>query len=427
MRRKRPRPTSAPMYPPAPSWPRDESAVLAETDSVLALLLWQRARDVRLWALAAPGGREGLFVGDDEVESAVEAGEQLAEGVAGPLRTLRALVRFPDLVTPADVCAACLAVAEWCEREHMPETALHFAEAAALADPTSARAAAVAGTACTAQAADQRAELWLVRAIRTARRTRDWEWHARAYLRLGALFYELGDTRRARRAHGRARASATWSGHYTYAAHAHHNLLLVACADGSFRAGAEHARRALETYTGDFFRLPHLAHDVAVLLTYHGAHTDALALLDAVLPFIVQPSERVAVLGTVARAAGGTRRRERFSEAVADVLLLEPMATMHAAGALMLCAEGAAMLGEHERARRLATRAMEWAVRRRERDVQRRAQRVLDGVDPRRGVPPPPADQVAALRTLFVNRLRERGAAAGLPAAQPEKRQVIAT
>jgi hypothetical protein len=305
----------------------------------------------------------------------------------------------------------------------MPETALHFAEAAALADPTSARAAAVAGVACTDQAADQRAEMWLVRAIHVARRTRSWEWHARAYLRLGALYYELGDTRRARRAHHRARASAMWSGHHTYAAHAEHNLLLVACVDGTFRAGAEHARNALEVYTAGFPRLPHLAHDVAFLLTCYGAHADALAILDVALPFFTQPWERMAALGTVARAAGGTRRRERHSEAVTDVLLLESVAETHAAGALVLCAEGAALLGEDERAHRLATRALDRARRRREREVQRRVQRVLDGVHTHRGSPPP-ADQVAALRALFVNRLRERRAASGVPAAHAESRQV---
>lgn len=425
MRSKRRKSHTSPLYPPAPVWPRDETALLTETDAPLALLLWQRARDVRLWASAAPGSRRALFVGREDVEAALEAGEGLVDGLTEPLRVLRAVVRFPGLLNAADVCAACLAISEWAEREHMAETALHYAEAAALADPTSARAAAVAGVACAAQAAEGRAELWLTRAIRTARRTKAWEWHARAWLRLGALYYQLGDTRRARRAHSRARASATWSGHHTYAAHAHHNLLVVACADGSFRAGAEHARKALEVYTAGFPRLPHLAHDVAVLLTYYGAHTDALAVLDAALPFFTQPWERMAALGTVARAAGGTHRRERHSEAVADVLLLERMAEPHAAGALVLCAEGAALLGEHARARQLAERTMEWAVRRRDREVQRQAQRVLDGVDPRRGIIPP-ADQVASLRALFVNRLRERRGAAGVPAAQPTAQQATA-
>ncbi len=425
MRPKLPRPTSAPAYPPAPVWPRDETTLLRESDAPLAVLLWQRARDVRLWALAAAGSRSGLFAGQEDVEAAVEIGEGLARAVAGPLRTLRALVRFPDLVTPADVCVACLTVAEWCDGEHMPETALHFAEAAALADPTSARAAAVAGVACTRQAADQRAELWLVRAVRTARRTRDWEWHTRAYLRLGSLYYEVGDTRRARRAHGRARASAIWSGHTKFASYAHHNLLLVECADGTFRAAAEHARMALELHPLQFPDLPHLAHDVAYLLTCFRAHADALVLLDATLPFLTHPSVRVAALGTIAKAAGGTGRRERHIEAVADVLLLESVAPAHAAAALVLCAEGAALMGEHERAVRLAGRALELAERRREREAQRRARLVLDGVDARRGIIPP-ADQVARLRTLFMNRLRERRVGDAVPAAQPDARQVSA-
>jgi tetratricopeptide (TPR) repeat protein len=423
MRRPDPTPAKIPsIFPPAPSWPRDETALLTETDVPLALLLWQRVRDVRLWAMAPPGGRLGLFVGRGEVESTLEAGEGLADCLTAPLRALGALVRYPEYVSGADLCAACLAVSEWAEREHMAETALHFAEAAALADPMSARAAALAGSACTAQAADQRAELWLTRAIRTARRTGDWEWHARAYLRLGMLFYELGDVRRARRAHNRARSSARWSGYYTYAATAHHNLLLIECSAGTYEAGERHALRALELYSAQHARLPHLAHDVGCLLALHGAYTDALAVLDAALPFFTRPWERVAMMGTVALAAAGTGHRERHAGAVADLLLLGPAAETHAAGALSLAAEGAAMLGDRERARGLATRALELAERRREREPSRRARRVLEGAQDGRSAPPPAA-RVAALRAVFVNRLHDLRAPSAEAATHVDVRQ----
>jgi tetratricopeptide (TPR) repeat protein len=388
------------MFPPPPSWPRDEVALLAETDAPLAVVLWQRARDVRLWALAGEGSRAGLFTGEDPQDA-----DGLAERLAVPLRALGALVRYPEHVSGPGMAAACLAISEWAEAEHMPETALHYAEAAALADPTSARAAALAGTACTAQAADQRAELWLTRAVRIARRTGDWEWHARAYLRLGLLFYELGDVTRARRAHHRARWSALRSGHYTYAAAAHHNLLLVECSAGTFAAGHRHARLALELYSARHPRLPHLAHDVGCLMALHGAHVDALDLLDATMPFFTRPWERVAMMGTVALAAAGAGQRQRHAEAVADLLLLGSLAETHAAGALSLAAEGAALLGDGERARGLAARALELAERRREREPLRRARRVLDGEAAREASPP--ADRIAALRSLFLARLRD--------------------
>lgn len=393
------------MFPPAPSWPRDETALLTETDAPLSLLLWQRARDVRLWALAGEGSRTGLFTGLEGVEGAVEAAECVVEALAVPLRTLRALVRFPELVAAADVCAACLAISEWAEGEHMTETALHYAEAAALADPTSARAAALAGSACTAVAADQRAEVWLTRAIRTARRTRDWEWYVRAHLRIGMLAYELGDLARARRAYHRAQSAARWAGYKTYAAKAHHDLLLVECSCGTYDVGERHARRALELHPARFPRLPFLAHDVAYLLTCHGAYADALALLDATVPHLVRPQDRAAVLGTVAKAAAGAGQRERHTEAVADLLLLESTADAYAAAALVLAAEGAVLLGEQERAQRLAARALELAERRREREAQRRAHRVLDGTEDKPGAPPP--ERTAALRSLFMDRLRD--------------------
>ncbi|HYW07411.1 MAG TPA: hypothetical protein VE913_10665 [Longimicrobium sp.] len=394
------------IFPPAPSWPRDETALLTETDAPLSLLLWQRARDVRLWATISESSRSGLFVGQEPVERALEAAEGLAECLATPLRALSALVRYPEYVTGADVCVACLAISEWANDAHMPETALHFAEAASLADPVSAHAAAAAGSACARQAADARAEVWLTRAIRIARRTRDWEWHARGYLRLGMVFYELGDVRRARRAYNRAHASARWSGHNSFAAKAHHDLLLIDCSAGTYQSGERHALRALELYPAQYQRLPHLAHDVGCLLACHGAYTDALALLDAALPFFIRPWERVAIMGTVALAAAGLGQRERHAEAVADLLLLGNVAETHVAGALSLAAEGSALLGEWERARRLATRAVELAERRREREPLRRARRVLEGVEVVRGAPPP-AESAADLRARFVERLRD--------------------
>jgi tetratricopeptide (TPR) repeat protein len=401
------------MFPPAPNWPRDETALLAETEAPLSLLLWQRARDVRLWALAGEGSRTGLFTELEGVEGTMEAAEGAAEALAVPLRTLRALVRFPELVTAADVCAACLAISEWADGEHMSETALHYAEAAALADPTSARAAAVAGAACARVASDQRAEVWLTRAIRTAWRSKDWEWHARAYIRMGQLMYELGHLAKARRAYYRARSSAKWSGHYAYAGKAHHDLLLVECAVGTYSAGETHARKALELYPGQFPRIPHLAHDFAFLLTCHGAYADALVLLDAALPFFVRSWEKVAILGTIAKAAAATGQRERYAEAVADLLLLGSAAETHSAAALVLAAEGATMLGDNERARRLAARALELAERRHEREPLRRARQVLEGGDEQRAAPPP-SEYVAPLRDQFIDRLRElRASVAG--------------
>jgi tetratricopeptide (TPR) repeat protein len=230
---------------------------------------------------------------------------------------------------------------------------------------------------------------------------------------MGQLMYELGHLARARRAYYHARSSAKWSGHYAYAGKAHHDLLLVECAVGTYSAGESHARKALELYPRQFPRIPHLAHDFAFLLTCHGAYEDALALLDAALPFFVRSWEKVAILGTIAKAAAATGRRERYAEAVADLLLLGSAAETHSAAALVLAAEGAAMLGDDERARRLAARALELANRRHEREPLRRARQVLDGGGARRVAPPRP-EQVAPLRDQFVDRLRGlRASAAG--------------
>jgi tetratricopeptide (TPR) repeat protein len=424
MPRRTPLSSTATVFPPAPLWPRDETVLLGETDAPLSLLLWQRARDVRLWATADPSVRARLFAGREDVERGLEATAGLADGVAGAVRLLGALVRYPEFIPAAEVCAACLEVSEWADGSHMPETALHFAEAAALADPGSAEAAAVAGSACANQAADQRAAVWFFRSIRTARRLRNWEWYSRALIRLALLHYELGEHRRARRAGERACSSAEWSGHYTYAAKAHHALLLVECADGSYAGGERHARRALELYPHQFTRLPHLAHDYAYLLTCHGGYAAALTLLDAALPFFTLPWERIAIYGTVAKAAAGLGHRARHSEAVADILLLAAVSDTHAAGALVLAAEGAHLLGDRERAVRLAEYGLGIAEERREREPRRRARLVLDAVAaPAPAIADLPAEGVASTTALFLQRLKKLRAPTDAGEARAEMTQ----
>jgi hypothetical protein len=343
----------------------------------------------------------------------MEAATAEVEAIRVPLRVLAAMIRYPEVMQEADIRTACLTVSEWAAANHLPETALRFAEAAAYADPLSAYAAAHAGQMAAYQAIDDRAEVWYERGIKIGRRTKDWEWYIRSNLRMGILRYEQGNFRAARRCYGRVREQALWAGLSAFAGKAHHDMLLIEVAVGTFVTGDRHARSALEYYPLHYERLPQLAQDYAVLLATYRCDAEALRILDLALPLITLPAERIAVLGTVAKAAAGTGNRSQYRGAAADVQLLASVSEMNAAGALALAAEGALVLRDWLRAEELANRGLDIATRRREREPRRRAELVLRAVKAHE-VPPlprprPDRERVAETTSLFLARLRDLG------------------
>lgn len=163
-----------------------------------------------------------------------------------------------------------------------------------------------------------------------------------------------------------------------FAGKAHHDLLLISMAVGSFANAERHAQFALKYYPHRYERLPYFAHDYAILLTTFGCHTEALIVLDAVLAIVTKPAERLVVLGTVAKAAAGVGDLARYRQAADDVLVLSDLYEGCAAGALALASEGALAAGDWELAQQLASQACDIATRRHEREPQRRAMLVVE-------------------------------------------------
>lgn len=382
------------ILPPAPVAPRTDSEVATEAGGALGLILWLRLRDVVLWARVPQAERKELF---GPVAPEHEQWEQAAAGLdalATAVRTLSALARYPELVKGADVANACSTISSWAISTGKRETGLQFAEAAALADPLNARLCAEAGSACVWAAAatavdgdqdarersadaDRRAEIWFERGLRIGRWTEQWEWYIRCRIRAGMHAYEQGDFRRARRAYRGAHSTAVWRGFPDLAGKAHHDMMLIECAVGTYERAESHLYGALSNYPVHYQRLPHLAHDAAYMFVCWGAFQPALELLDAVHPLIEKPTERIAVMGTIARAAAGVRDRSRHRDAVADVLLYAALCEINAAAALVLAAEGALDFQDWSRSAELAAYGLRVAGKRCEREPQRRAQRVL--------------------------------------------------
>src|SRR5215218_8069162 len=281
-----------------PLWPRDVWSILSSPlDDDVAVLLWHYARSVRLWATTPDTERIALFTPPSATASHWEdTAAELCPEIAPALRTIGAVIRYPDLIQGPRVAAACGEVATWAEGAGCLGVALDFAEAAALIDPLAPRPAADAGHLATRLAAYDRAWVWLTRCVTFARRAKDGEWYVRGHIRFGIMLYELGQHANARPHYWRATRAALDSGRRTLAGKAQHDLLLIEAEAGSYLSGEKCARRVLEYYPRVYERIPHFVHDFAYLLIRHGYYAPALPLAEAVLPWIVKPFERIAVL-----------------------------------------------------------------------------------------------------------------------------------
>jgi len=195
-----------------------------------------------------------------------------------------------------------------------------------------------------------------------------------------------------------------------FAGKAHHDMLLISMALGSFANADRHARCALGYYPQGYERLPYFAHDYAILLTTFRCDAEALTVLDAVMRVVTEPAERLVVLGTVAKAAAGVGDFVRYNAAVDDIQILASLYEFNAAGALALAAEGALTIGEWDRAEKLAQAAREIATCRHEREPERRATLVIESVAARTlplQPPHPDAQRVTETTALLLSHLAE--------------------
>jgi tetratricopeptide (TPR) repeat protein len=385
--------------PPPPTWPRNELDLIKDCDSVLGLALWRLVRDVRLWAAVPPDDRREAFrPRTDEARERLACAVREAPEIARPLELLAAVSWFPEMARPAEVADACRRVMEWADERRMMETALQYAEAAALADPDEAGLAYAAGRITRRAGADFRSAAWYQRAIGLARRHRDSITYIEAHLGYGNLLFQTGDYANARPYHLKAARKAVRAGRRDLAGAGHHNLLTLESARGDWNQAEFHFRKALELYPVRYSRVCHLVHDYAHVIMRKSHFSCALGLLDLLEPrFAVRNPMRILLAANIGRASAGLRDHPRFADARAEVIELAGISDEGAPAALVLLAEGARELRLWDVAEELSARALEIAMRRRERDAQRIAAELLDSIALRRApeasrdVPPPPA------------------------------------
>jgi hypothetical protein len=352
--------------PPAPA-PLDRMSVLNSVDGPVGIVLWRALVDVPLWGGAQERERVKLFRPPSPVvrERFAAACEE-APALAPAFGIFALLLQSPDVVTAGQLADACALVHRWADERGLVLTALQFAEAAARADAESPARANLAARSARKAALYDRAGTWHLRAYKLAVRVRDNRENVWALIGYGGMMKETGRMAEARRFLQRATRRARAVGRRKEAAMAHHDLMTIALEQEQFRLAETHIRSALALYPAGHPRIPALAHDFAFALLRQHHYSAALPLLERVLPLIRLPEERALVLGSLAWAAAGAGRRERFAQVEQATLELAGIHDRHAAPAFLHLAEAQRTVGDLERAGRYVEAARGAAERRHE-------------------------------------------------------------
>lgn len=358
------------LVPDPPERRREALGLPDELQESLGIELWRGLANVRLWADTAPSERVGLF---SRIDQRGVRPRRLAARTHAPELTL-ALVAFGDLTAnphagrTRDLVDACKLVVSWAEDHGLYETAIQFAEAAAAVSPARPSLANLAARLCRMGGQYGRGELWYDRAIGLSRQAlkaapkerrkplrREYIY---AHLGFASLLLERNDTARAIKAIRRAGLTAKAAGMKGPAAEALHDAMYVASMNERLAQAAVYARRATSVYPYHHPRYPALAHDVAVLMILHGMYGVALSVLQSTIRKIAAPADSLVAWGSIARAAAGAGRVQRFHDAVGRVEALAPTHPQAGATALYSIAEGARLLGDWGMAERLAAAAV---------------------------------------------------------------------
>ena len=366
------------VFPPPPRRPYSLQ-IVAEIPGELGGILWQAAGRILKWVDTPSSDRGGLFRSGSSLGTADFRRDVRAENgeLADALDRLDLLAQAPLAISPAQLAESCRNVALWADANGHSETAVFFAEAAAMVQPIDPHLANTAACLTRNAAEYSRAEVWFERGIGLARASRNRIEFTRGHIGYGILWQTLGRDRRARRHFTIASRRAMKDGREWLAAEAQHDLLLMAAERGQYRDAELHARTALAWYPKYHERFPFFVADFAFLLVSEHEYDQAVRLLGEFLRAVREPSRRVLGLSVLVRALGGMHERKRFDRARRRLLrLLERFQDCEPAARINL-AEGERALGMWIEAEANARIALDVAERRRDAVPERLARSLL--------------------------------------------------
>ena len=397
------------IIPQPPCRRHAEGRILEELPDTLGLVLWQAVRHVHDWAGTPAAARGALFNPRPAAWVALKRAEAraFAPELTEALDRFAALPAAPLGTSAAQLADACRQVALWAEERGHRETALHFAEAAAVADPADPARANQAGRVTRGAGEFARAEVWFDRAIGLARRRGDHVQYTRAHIGYGILCQTLGRDARARRHFHTASVVAMKDGREWLAAEAQHDLMLMAAERGRYAEAGRHARKALAWYPKHHHRFPFFAADLAFLLVSERQHEPAARLLEGFLRTVRDPQRQVLGLSVLVRALAGAGRLKRFTRERRRLLRRLARHREYEAPARVNLAEAERAAGMWPQAEADARAALELARAGRDAVPERLARTLLRQVAARTPAPgaAPPREEVEALVATVSARL----------------------
>lgn len=363
----------------------DGFGVVQEWEDPAALLPWQVLRDVLLWArrAEAPGPLFRASAMCRRLEALTQP--TIPSDLRAPLTVLSGVLAPVPAEAPEELARACRAVSRWAEENGLPQTAIAFAQGAALLHPTDPGHAYHIGLLCRRAAEYPRAETWYRRALRLAKLAGDNQTAALCWSGLGNLLIQHGSYDAAKLAHRRAFSIARRQGFWNIKGNALHDLFTIAVDEGQVVEAENLARKAFQAYPRAADRMPALASDVASHWMHQGFYERAIIVYQAILPTLRLVSERLLIISVIARAAAGSRDTLLFTWAWTEawaILEREPT-TARACAALYNLAYASACLGDWERALLAGRQSAELAASKGEKDVHARTLKLMDAVQHR--------------------------------------------
>ena len=384
--------------------------IVEEAPPSIGLVLWLEIRHVRDWIESPLEKRAALFNPEPSPNAIAIRREARAAApeLAGALDVFVQMRSAPLNVDCSVLGAACEAIAEWALAHDYPQTAIEWAEIAALADPENPKYQNLAGRLTREANEYERAESWFKRGLGYAREQDAKIELIRAHLGYGRLCAEQRRLKCATK-HLNSGSRLAWKdGPPALAAEAQHDLCLFLISLGRLADAEERARRALRWYPRDHPRLPLFAADVALLFVFERHYLTAARVLKPVVKLVEQPDARAAIFALFARALSGAGfdyeaegMRRRAVRLLKKHHALESRTRWHLADAERLQLKWAT--AEEE-----AIRAVEVAVTQNDRETERHARRLLSEIQAREVVqarPPRPDAQFAEFIDTLKNRL----------------------
>lgn len=383
--------------------------ILREVDPACAVPLFEVYRTVLLFA-GHPQGESWPLTARlrEREEEMLRSG--LEPALRDPLAVILGQIADPARADPGKLAWACLHVTDWALAHDAPDTALAFAEAAALCAPASGRWALIHGRMLKNQGRLKDADLWLRRARVVSRRNHDVETEVLSLNALGMVFWKQGAISKAWKSLHRARRIARRQHLRVPEGEALHNLFVLAVTAGELDNAEEYALGAAERYLPSDVRLPALAYDIAYYWLTRGYPQRALPVLQQLEPHFSRPGQRIQVLSATARAASAAGDRAGYEAAwsKASELLRGSSVRSTLAAALLDLGLAAAHSADWDRAEAAFHEALDASRRFGHGDTQLRVEECLSAVRERRNPDPIIRPAKIAMNQVPAERLARR-------------------